>query len=465
MNKCKVPKIPPLLINNKFVINCKEKAKELNTYFSYQCQPLVNNSVLPFLSYITDNRLHNIPITNDDIIALIRGLNPAKANGPDGISGRMLILGDESLVLPIKLIFLNITETGIYPDTWELANVTPIHKKGNKQLVKNYRPIALLPICGKLLEKIIFKNLYNFFDSNYLISKNQSGFRPGDSTVNQLVDFVNEIHKSFDKYESLETRAVFLDISKAVDKVWHEGLIFKLKQNGVTGSVINLLTNYLTNRKQCVVLNGSSSEFLPIKSGVPQGSVLGPLLFLIYINDLEVNLKSKTKFFADDTMLFSIVRDPFISALELNHDLKLINNWAHQWKMSFNPEPNKQAVEVLFSIKNKSPIHPPIFFNGIEITRVDEHKHLGLILDPKLTFVKHIISKIKIARRNIGILKQLSTYLPLTTLDQMYKIFIRSHLDYCDIIFHVPPLNNCFDYSVTLNTTMEMIEKTQYQAA
>ena len=265
---------------------------------------------MPFLSYLTDKRLHNIPITNDDIIALIRGLNPAKANGPDGISGRMLILGDESLVLPLKLIFLNITETGIYPDMWKLANVTPIHKKGNKQLVKNYRPISLLPICGKLLEKIIFKNLYNFFDSNYLISKNQSGFRPGESTVNQLVDFVNEIHKSFDKYESLETRAVFLDISKAFDKVWHEGLIFKLKQNGVTGSVINLLTNYLTNRKQCVVLNGSSSEFLPIKSGVPQGSVLGPLLFLIYINDLEVNLKSKTKFFADDTMLFSIVVIP-----------------------------------------------------------------------------------------------------------------------------------------------------------
>ena len=236
-----------------------------------------------------------------------------------------------------------------------------------------------------------------------------------------------KIHKSFDKYELLETRAIFLDISKVFDKVWHDGLIFKLKRNGVTGSVINLLTNYLNNRKQRVVLNGSFSEFLPIKSGVPQGSVLGPLLFLIYINNLEVNVKSKINFFEDDTMLFSVVRKPSVSALELNHHLQLINNCAYQWKMSFNPEPNKQPVEVLFPTKNKSHIHPPILFNGIEVTRVDEHKHLRLIPDPRLSFIKHIITKSKIVRRNISILKQLSPCLPLKTLDRLYKIFIRSH--------------------------------------
>ena len=147
-------------------------------------------------------------------------------------------------------------------------------------------------------------------------------------------------------------RAVFLDISKDFDKVWHEGLVFKLEQNGVSGSLLMLFQNYLNNRKQRVVLNGAFSEYSSIESGVPQGSILGPLLFLIYINDLEKNIKSNIKFFADDTMLFSIVKDPDISAKDLNHALAVINRWAHQWKLEFNPDPLKQATEVLFSCKN-----------------------------------------------------------------------------------------------------------------
>ena len=136
--------------------------------------------------------------------------------------------------------------------------------------------------------------------------------------------------------------------------VWHDGLIFKLKQNGICGSLIKLFGNYLRNRKQRVVLNGFYSDYSIIESGVPQGSVLGPLLFLIYINDLEKNIRSNVKFFADDTMLFSIVKDPVVSANILNNDLDII----YQWKMEFNPDPTKQATEVLFSCKKVSPNHP-----------------------------------------------------------------------------------------------------------
>ena len=393
MNKCRAPKIPPLLINNRFILDCKEKAKLFNDFFAQQCNPIINNSVLPNFLFLTNNRIDQITIRNDEIISLIRNINPNKATGSDGISGQMLLLCDDSAILPLKIIFRNILLTSIYPDTWKLANVTPIFKKGDKQLIKNYRPISLLPICGKIFEKIIFNNLYSYFNVNNLITKNQSGFRPGDSTTNQLLYLVNEIHQAFENPKSLEVRAVFLDISKAFDKVWHDGLIFKLKQNGVSGSLLMFFQNYLNNRKQCVVLNGSHSSYSTVKSGVPQGSVLGPLLFLIYINDLERNIKSNIKFFADDTMLFSIVKDPALSANNLNHDLGIIQQWAHQWKMEFNPDPTKQATEVLFSCKKSSPNHPQLIFNGISVAKVKDQKHLGLILDSSLSFEKHINEK------------------------------------------------------------------------
>ena len=147
------------------------------------------------------------------------------------------------------------------------------------------------------------------------------------------------------------------------------------------------------NREQRVVINGSSSEISPIEAGVPQGSVLGPLLFLIYINDLEENIISNVKFFADDTMLFSVVNNPNQTALELNHDLSVINNWATQWIMSFNPDVSKQATELIFSHKRSRIHHPNLIFNGMVVSRASEHKHLGLILTPKLSFENHILSK------------------------------------------------------------------------
>ena len=146
--------------------------------------------------------------------------------------------------------------------------------------------------------------------------------------------------------------------------MWHDGLISKLKQNGISGRLLQLFENYLLNRKQRVILNGSRSEYSLIESGVPQGSVFGPLLFLIYINDLERNIKSNIIFFADDTSLFSTAKSPVISAEDLNHDLAIIHQWGHQWKMEFNPDPTKQATEVLFSCEKVSPNHPQRIFNG-----------------------------------------------------------------------------------------------------
>ena len=193
-----------------------------------------------------------------------------------------------------------------------------------------------------MFEKIIFNNLYSYLNANNLITKNQSGFRPDDSITNQLLFLVDENHQAFEDTQTLEVRTVFLDISKSFDEVKHDGLIFKLKQNGISGTLLKFSESYLHNRKQRVVLNGSFSDYSVIQSGVTQGSVLGPLLFLIYINDLENYTKSNIKFFADDTMLF-LVKDPVIFADDLNHDLDIICQWAYQWKMEFNPD---QATEV-----------------------------------------------------------------------------------------------------------------------
>ena len=164
-------------------------------------------------------------------------------------------------------------------------------------------------------------------------------------------------------------------------------------------------------------------------------------------------------------MLFSIANDPAISANDLNHDLHIIQQWAYQWKMEFNPDPIKQATEVLFSCKKSSPNHPQLIFNGIAVAKVSGQKHLGLILDSRLSFEKHLNEKIITAKKNVGILKHLSKFLPLKTLDQMYKALVRSHLDYCDIIYHIPSHQNQAPLGVTLNPFMEKVERIQYQAA
>ena len=226
--------------------------------------------------------------------------------------------------------------------------------------MRNYRPVSLLPICGKIFERLIFNELFNFLLENNLISSIQSGFKSADSCINQLLSITHEIYNSFD--EGLEVRSVFLDISKAFDKVWHKGLLFKLSQNGISGNLLDLLSSFLSDRKQRVLLNGQTSEWRNVTAGVPQGSILGPLLFLIYINDLSGDLSSKAKLFADDTSLFSVTHDITTSANELNNDLKKISDWAFQWKMSFNPDPSKQAQEVIFSRKLKNVSHPPLVF-------------------------------------------------------------------------------------------------------
>ena len=275
---------------------------------------------------LTTPLIDGFAISEEKILNIIRALNINKAHGWDEISVRMIKLSDAALILPLKIIFTNCLRHGLFPEIWKHANVVPVHKKNEKNLKGNYRPISLLPIFGKILEKLVYDSLYTHLVSCELLNPNQSGFRPGDSTINQLISITHTIFKAFDCNPPLDVRSVYLDLSKAFDRVWHDGLIYKLKRCGVSGQLLSLVENFLKNRKQRTVLNGQCSGWGDISAGVPQGSILGPLFFLVYINDLTMDLKCNVKLFADDTSLFTIVQDPNTAASDMNHDLELIKS-------------------------------------------------------------------------------------------------------------------------------------------
>ena len=221
------------------------------------------------------------------------------------------------------------------------------------------------------------------FSANKLISENQCCFQPGDSCISQLLSITYKVFTSFDN--GLEVRTVLLDISKTFDKVWHEGLIFKLKQNSISGELLCILSDFLSNRKHRVVLNSQNLSWSNAHAGGLQQSILDPLLFLIFLNGLLDNFTSNANFFADDTSLQSVVHDVNISAKELNDDLQTFNYWAFQWNMSFICDLSKQIQEVIFSHKSKWSTHSPLVFNS-DVSQTFSQEHLGAILDFKFLF-------------------------------------------------------------------------------
>ena len=195
----KVPVIPPLLFNNEYITDFNAKANIFNTYFSNQCSLLDNSSVIPDVSSMPNNySLSSLQVSEDQVLRHIRSLDIYKSHGFDNLSSRMIKLCDTSIVKPLMLIFNNLLNEGVFPLLWKKANITPIHKKGDKNDIKNYRPISVLPICSKLFEKVIYDNLYHYFETNNIFNINQSSLRAGDSCVNQLISITHDIFKSFD---------------------------------------------------------------------------------------------------------------------------------------------------------------------------------------------------------------------------------------------------------------------------
>ena len=288
VNGSKIPLIPPLLVDNKLVTDFLDKANLFNNFFAKQCTPISNDSTVPVnINFETRERLSSLEFCVDDIVKIIRSLDQNKAHGHDEISIRMIKLCASSISKPLHLIFRNCLEIESFPKEWKKANIIPVHKKGDKQLITNYRPVSLLPICGKVFEKIIFNSLFVYLNNNNLLNSNQSGFRPGDSCVNQLISITHDIYKAFDANPSLEVRGVFLHLSKTFNNVWHMR---------ICGKYFGLIDTSLSDRFQRFILNDQISKWSQIKTGVPQGSILGPLLFLVDINDLPEGLTSNVNF-------------------------------------------------------------------------------------------------------------------------------------------------------------------------
>ena len=340
------------------------------------------------------------------------------------------------LSLPFCSLFNQSLQTGVFPDCWNISNVCSIPKSGNRSSISNYRPVSLLCTSEKVFERTVFKHIYDHFQDNNILTSLQSGFIPGDSTVNQLT----YLHDSFSQALDFgnEVRVVFCDISKAFDRVWHEVLLKTLEAAGITGHLLTWFHSYLSDRRQRVVLPGVESAWNFTRAGVPQGSILGPLLFLLFINDIVTDIGSNIRLFADDTSLSIIVENPDMAAELLNMDLEKIMEWAKRWLVTFYPT---KTESLLISRKINQPVHPPLFMDNQIIEEVSSHKHLGIFLSNGCSWHKHIDYVKEKAWVRINVMRRLKFRLNRKSLENIYFRFIKPLLEYADVIW-----DNCTYY-------------------
>ena len=409
---------PPLELNNSIYTDDYDRANIINNFFHSQTLLEEQNAVLPDLYLdIIEPQLSHIVLSPNEVERVLRveTLPIGKASGPNAISNRIHRELPSELSTPLCSLLNHSLHTGCVSIFYKEANVTPVPQKGDLSIVSNYRPISLLTSEDKVFERLVFKYLYNYLHRHKLISSLQSGFMPGDSTVVSLLIFCQTLDVG------KEVRVVFCDMSKAYDRVWHSGLLLKLQAAGVTGEVLAWFKSYLSNRKQRFVLPGAVSDWSFIQTGVPQGSILGPLLFLLYINDIVHDIGSNIRLFADDTSLFIIVEDAITAAACLNNDPDKISQWAAKWMVTFNPS---KTESLLISRKTNKVRHPPIFMQNHKVVEVDSHKYLGVVLSSDCSWHQHIKYITDKAWNRINIMRKLKFILNRKSLEIIYILHL-----------------------------------------
>ena len=422
----------PIFHNGAIITNNNAKCELFNEFFVSQSYLDESSTSLPNVPPHAAIKIEQLVVQPEYVYKILSQLDTNKATGPDGIGNLILREASVPLAEPLANLFNYCISLGYFPDIWKIANVLPLYKKDDPMIFNNYRPISLLPCISKVFERILFNHIFTFLKRNNLINKSQSGFIPGDSTVNQLLAICDKLYKCVDDGD--EMISVFLDLTKAFDRVWHKGLIYKLENIGICGKLLELLKSYLHNRKQFTSINGCSSTTKILRAGVPQGSVLGPLLFLIYINDISDNLISDTFLFADDSSLFQRVHNGNVDVATrlVNRDLCEIERWTKQWLISINI---KKTVVMLFSRKRSPSVLPPILLDGCALSIVNEHKQLGLTFNSQLTWSNHISNITSKCNRIIGMITRYKYLWSRSALEVCYKSYVRPILEYCDILY------------------------------
>ena len=431
--------------NSKFLPSCviadgknctdpTDIANTFNTFFS-NVGKKVQNSVysrhVHFSQYLnnpSNNNFFTAPTCPNEVSELISTFQKNKANGPNSIPQEILQMARDTIACPLSDIINLSYASGKFPQKMKIAKIIPIHKKGSRLNIDNYRPIFLLSNINKLFEKLMYKRIYNFLTHKGSFFEMQFGFREKHSTSHALISLTEMIRNALDNKEF--ACGIFIDLKKAFDTVDHEILLNKLDYYGIRGLPNDWFRSYLTGRKQFVSINGYDSEVLESNIGVPQGSVLGPLLFLIYINDLNHCIKNSTvHHFADDTNLLHINKD--INKLNklLNQDLKSLCNWLKANRIALNAA----KTEMLFFRNPNRPINTELNLkiDGKKIVPAHNVKYLGVYLDEFLSFKSHASELSSKLRRSNGMLAKIRHFVPSETLRSIYFSIFDSNLTYC----------------------------------
>ena len=329
---------------------------------------------------------------------LLLGLNTNKATGPDGVTARLLREAAPSISSSLSCLFNMSLKKGKLPCDWKRA-VTPIYKKGKKELVTNYRPISLTSLVVKTMEKLVTNHILSYLEDHTLLSPHQNGFRGGLSCTSQLIHLFHTWASALDKGKTSDV--VSLEFEKAFDSVPHVHLYLKLQQYGIRGQILEWLSDFLLERYQRVVLEGESSNWTKVSSGVPQGSIVGPILFLLYVNDIPENLSCASEMFADNTLLFNSGNPSDVSS-PIQDSLSQISDCCNEWLLRINPV----KCESMRITRSKTPSLCSYNINSTSLNQVRTHKHLGIIFSSDLSWKMHVLTAAAKANKILALLKR-----------------------------------------------------------